>query len=850
MKKRIASIVLCLAMCLTLLPAAALAAGRFADVKGTDWFYADVEYAVAQGLVNGTSATTYSPDSNLTYGSAIKLAACMHKKATQGNTDFTVGTPWYQVYVDYALANGIISAGRTYDWNANATRAGYMEIFANAIPDTGLKSGYAALTAINRVDDGAIPDVSIDHPQAAAIYKLYRAGILQGSNAVTHTCNPGSFIQRSEVATILTRMMSADARIRFEMAVAGDLVVTEQPADVDYLSANGKAVFSTVVTGGKGPYSYQWFESYDGGSSWNAIVNDSKLSGVVTNKLTVKLDPSEAYTGTLYRCRITDAAKHQVFTQSARVTADNSPLTVVEHPVDVTAGSGAEVWFSAFAVGGKLPHAYQWQRKASDGKWQDFPPRNSGYETSKSNMLELVTCDIDFAAGYSYRCKITDAAGVVVYTNAATLKKSANALTVTAQPQNVTCKVGDWVDFGVTVSGGKAPLIYQWQAKTDHDDWWDLSNGEYYTGTNTAELRTLIAEADFQDGNRYRCKITDSSGAVIYSGEAVPVRQSEGALTVTEQPQDEAHDAGEQATFKVAVTGGRAPYTYQWQMRYEGSADWSDLKDNAVVDGADTDELWIMVEQQDFDYGYQYRCKITDAKNNSVFSEAARVTNKNHGRPVTSVALTVTEQPQDETREAGEQATFKVAVTGGKAPYTYQWQLRNEGSTDWSNLSNNAVINGAKTNELWTVVDEQDFIYGYQYRCVITDAKGTVICSEAARILEKQSGSTGGLTITTQPKSTSADLGEKATFTVEVAGGKSPYSYQWQYSTDSGKTWMPVANSTKYGGVSRATFTVKIALSDTATQKLIYRCRISDATNTTVDTDNVIAVCRKPRTSR
>ena len=54
------------------------------------------------------------------------------------------------------------------------------------------------------------------YPGAAAVYKLYRAGILQG-NDTAHTCNPGANIRRSEVAAILTRMMNPDVRISFSM---------------------------------------------------------------------------------------------------------------------------------------------------------------------------------------------------------------------------------------------------------------------------------------------------------------------------------------------------------------------------------------------------------------------------------------------------------------------------------------------------------------------------------------------------------------------------------------------------------------------------------------------------------
>ena len=115
----------------------------------------------------------------------------------------------FQTYVDYAVENGIISAEDGYDLGATATRAGYMQIFANALPED-------AFEAINSVPDGAIPDVPMDYPGAEAIYKLYRAGILQGNDA-TLRCLPEANIRRSEVAAILTRMINIDARIEFEI---------------------------------------------------------------------------------------------------------------------------------------------------------------------------------------------------------------------------------------------------------------------------------------------------------------------------------------------------------------------------------------------------------------------------------------------------------------------------------------------------------------------------------------------------------------------------------------------------------------------------------------------------------
>ena len=175
----------------------------FTDVPETAWYYNDVKTAYSTGLVNGRTATSFAPKDNMTYAEAIKLAACMHQLYTAGAVTLTNGTgKWYDSYVQYAKDNGIIA--KDYEWTAEATRAGYVEIFANALPA-------AAFEARNSIVDGAIPDVPMTHPQAAAVYKLYRAGILNGSDSMG-TFNPDNRITRAEVSAILTRMMDPAAR--------------------------------------------------------------------------------------------------------------------------------------------------------------------------------------------------------------------------------------------------------------------------------------------------------------------------------------------------------------------------------------------------------------------------------------------------------------------------------------------------------------------------------------------------------------------------------------------------------------------------------------------------------------
>jgi len=135
-------------------------------------------------------------------------------------------------YVDYAKENDSIN--KDYVWNARESKAGYMEIFANALPNS-------ALAETNSIPNGSIPDVPAPHPQAAAIYKLYRAGIVQGVDGA-HNCNPGSNIKRSEVAAILTRMMNAGTRIRFSIEQIYDWYLNQSGSGEDSYINCGPAV--------------------------------------------------------------------------------------------------------------------------------------------------------------------------------------------------------------------------------------------------------------------------------------------------------------------------------------------------------------------------------------------------------------------------------------------------------------------------------------------------------------------------------------------------------------------------------------------------------------------------------
>ncbi|MDR3766153.1 MAG: S-layer homology domain-containing protein [Butyricicoccus sp.] len=178
--------------------------GMFTDVPANAWYAENVAAAYELDLMKGSSSTQFSPLDNLTVAEMLTIACRIHAIYYTGKAEFPQSTPWYQVYVDYATENGLIAPGQFADWEANATRAQFAAVMANAVPEE-------ALPAINTIPDGQIPDVPAGSLGYDAIYCLYRAGVLVGNDAAG-TFTPNASIQRNEVAALVTRIAEPELR--------------------------------------------------------------------------------------------------------------------------------------------------------------------------------------------------------------------------------------------------------------------------------------------------------------------------------------------------------------------------------------------------------------------------------------------------------------------------------------------------------------------------------------------------------------------------------------------------------------------------------------------------------------
>ncbi|MCI8478423.1 MAG: S-layer homology domain-containing protein [Oscillospiraceae bacterium] len=246
MKKRIVSAFLAL---LLLIPAAGAAGtpglsnfqksnaytpGQFSDVASNAWYASSVQAAYEYGLMQGTNGK-FNPGGNLTIGEAVAIASRVHATYQGNGYQFPASNPWYQSYVDYAATNGV-AAPQYPDYNAAISRAAFVMIMANTMPD-------AALSAINSVEDGSIPDVAPNINFYSAVYKFYRAGVLSGTGD-TREFQPSNKITRAEVSVILSSLINPALRKSFTLKVqpvtlyaSGGRTITVNPSEVNsYLS--------------------------------------------------------------------------------------------------------------------------------------------------------------------------------------------------------------------------------------------------------------------------------------------------------------------------------------------------------------------------------------------------------------------------------------------------------------------------------------------------------------------------------------------------------------------------------------------------------------------------------------
>lgn len=260
--------------------------------------------------------------------------------------------------------------------------------------------------------------------------------------------------------------------------------ISANPTQVNESCSNGAGSAKVTPSLGTGPYTYAW----NTGQTTAQITGLSTGSYIVTIHDAVGCEKVQSF----YISNTSPIAPHGTYTAP---TCSNLNGSVSVAP-----------------TGGTPPYAYL---------WNTVPPQ--------------FTATVTGLGVGSYNCQITDANGCVgsYYTSL----PYNSTLTVNVTNTHVVCPNTN-ATASVTVSGGTAPITYQW------------STGAF--GTSVSGLGEGYYSVTVQDANT--CSVVKTAHVVSYSPLHVNMAHTNATCIFDNN-----------GTATATVTGGAAPYLFHWQ---------------------------------------------------------------------------------------------------------------------------------------------------------------------------------------------------------------------------------------------------------------------------------------------
>jgi len=666
-------------------------------------------YSLTVTDANGCVATAVGLTVSQPAMALSKLSDVQTDPACFGNSDGSItitmqgGTAPYS----YLWSNGDNTATAT-GLNAgihsvtvtDANGCTYMEAFTLTDPARIAVAPVLTLPTCNGGADGAIT-VSASNGTGPYTYNW-------------NTGDSGPTITGLVAGTYTVTVSDAGGCSVMENIVLGEPAVLVGNATVNNISCNGSADGSVflAVSGGTGPYTY----------SWN--------TGATTNNIT-------GLSAGAYSVTITDAAGCAIVENYNII--DPAPIGVAFTQTNILCKGATTGGIDITPSGGTAPYSYLWSNGAT-------------------------TQDLANVAAGNYSVTVRDASSCAVVLNV-TITEPALVLNLSGTQTNATCNGSNNGVIDVTVTGGAGPYTYAWN-----------------TGAITQDVTGLAP------GN-YSVSVTDANGCIKSIGftitEPAPLAASPAKTDIT-------CNGANDGTINVSVSGGTGPYTYAWAddgsittntrtglnpgnytvtvTDANGCMDVesvtiiepaqlasSDVVQNVSCFGESTGAINLSISGGVAPYSFLW-------SNGALTEDLVNIPAGNYSVVVTDVngctindnftitqpssALAKTEAVQQITCNGAADGIINLTVSGGSAPYTYNWS---NGSTseDLSNLP-------AGTYSV-TITDNNGCTINDTY--IITDPPVLVLSGTKTDI------SCFGV--------------DDGSIDVTVSGGEAPYTYAW-----------------------------------------------------------------------
>ena len=505
------------------------------------------------------------------------------------------------------------------------------------------------------------------------------------------------------------------------------------------------------------------------GASASTLANRSAWTGSSTGFITTNVNLPASAAGQNIKLRFRFASDDNTAGTGWRI--DNvtisepsccvgcTNVSVVTHPTNNTVCAGSNATFTVTA-GGSSP-AYQWQ-VSTTGVVGPYTNLTNGvpYSGVTTSAL-LITGATAGMNNYYYRVVLNNACPSTATSNGASLTVTASSSPViTQQPANTPACNGANATFTVAATG--ATLSYQWQVSTN--------GGGLFTNIPGATGTSYTVTGVTPSMNNYQYLVIVTGGCPstnTTTSNAAVLTVNSSNLAITGNPGSQTVCAGANASFTVTASG--TGLTYQWQVSTNGGANYTDIP------GANSNLLVLT--------------GVTIGMNNNLYRVIVKGTGScdpSAGIASAGALLTVqtapviNTQPSPVTGCPGNSATFTVAASGTNL--TYQWQSSATGCG--GTFSN---IPGAQSAS-YTIPSTTAGMNGTGYRVIVS---GSCTPAQTSNCVLLNVGS--GITINSQPVSTTVCAGANATFTVNATGGT--LIYQWQVSTNGGSIFTDITGA-------------------------------------------------------
>ena len=253
MRRKLISIMLSSIMIAVLVPQVAFAYGMpFSDVSNSAWYQKDVQYVYDNGIMNGVENTAFAPDDMTTRAMVVTMLYRIDRASATGAENSFSDVPsgrWYSEPINWAAANGIVDGigdglfapDNVINREQMATIMHRYAVYKNY--DVSKANDLAQYSDMNSVSSWAVTSMSWANGQ----------GLITGITITT--LEPQGTATRAQVAAILTRFIRGykndssiqDISIRHFDVGQGDSILIDAGAYEVLIDASTNAAADTVV---------------------------------------------------------------------------------------------------------------------------------------------------------------------------------------------------------------------------------------------------------------------------------------------------------------------------------------------------------------------------------------------------------------------------------------------------------------------------------------------------------------------------------------------------------------------------------------------------------------------------